>query len=259
MSLLLGRVAVLVLLGLGACETPGDSAEPPGRILVFGDSLAQGLAYGIEQALTGVPGGLAAAEVDALVVIGAGLIPRRQDMRQALSARLDQGPPVDAVIISMGVNDVGMPLGGGAFYGETWRARYAGKLRDFAALPGDRGIPVVWLEVPALGNPAFAGPVDGTIRPIQAEVLAASDSGVIYVPTLDLTTAGGAYVSRRDLGDGQPVRFREGDGIHFTGQGYVFLGRRIVAALARELAESTPAWPISLICRAAVAACADAA
>jgi hypothetical protein len=249
MSLFVGRWLFVLFVGFGACETP-EGAGPPGRVLVFGDSLAHGLTYGMERALAEAPGRLAEAEVESLVVIGAGLIPRRQDMRRALAARLDRAPPVGAVVISMGVNDVGMPLGGAAFYGETWRARYRDRLRGFAAVPAERGIPAVWVEVPALGNAAFAGPVDATIRPLQAEVLGAPGSGVVYVPTFDLTTVGGAYVSRRDLGDGRPVRFREGDGIHFTGRGYVYVSRRIVEALAAELAAADRAWPVALACGA---------
>ena len=251
MTLLLGRLAILVVLGV--CETGGTEGQTPRLILVFGDSLAQGLTYGIDQALADAPGDLAEAEVEALVVIGAGLIPRRQDMRSALAERLDASPPVDAVIISMGVNDVGMPLGGAPFYGETWQARYAEKLRSFAELPLARGVPLVWLEVPALGNPAFAGPVDATIRPVQAAELDVGDRGVIYVPTLDLTTDGGSFISRRDLGRGEEVRFREGDGIHFTAPGYVFLGQRIVEVLADSITARHLSWPVGLMCHSAEA------
>jgi hypothetical protein len=249
MSLIVGRWLILMFVGLGACQAPGGAAaQEPLRILVFGDSLARGLTQGVERALADAPESLAGAEVESLVVIGAGLIPRQRDMRAALAARLGRPPAVDALVVSMGVNDVGMPLGGAAFYGETWRARYAETLRRFAALPAERGIPTVWVEVPALGNAAFAGPIDSTIRPLQAQVLGEAGSGVIYLPTWQLTTRGGAYVSRRDLGAGEPERFREGDGIHFTYRGYVFLGRRILAALTPELALAGPAWPVRATC-----------
>lgn len=217
---------------------------PQLRLLVFGDSLAQGFAYGVRQAVQQRSDRLAGARVSEDVRIGIGLIPRRGldpavEIASVLSAAQ---PPYDAVIASLGVNDVGMPLGPVAFYGTAWQDAYRARLTAFADAVSAHGTPLVWIQVPAVRPPAFAGPLDATIRGLQDAVMAAHPN-VVLVDTASLTGTGGAFHTHMVASDGASVRLRTGDGIHFTAAGYVEVARRALDALAPRLPPPRPVMP----------------
>ncbi len=226
------RALTLALVLLAAAGTGRAAAEggTGHTVLVVGDSLAHGLAAGLDIVLAPAPDEVRNADVDALIDIGMGLIPRRgDDVVAMLQRRLARGGAPDVIVLHLGTNDVGMPLGGGPFYGETWHERYAERLRTLVEAAAAAGVPVVWVEVPAIHNRRFSDAIDGHIRPRQQAVLAAADSGVLYVPTLAVTADDTAYQASR-FGRRAP-RFRSGDGIHFTGYGYAFVADGLVAAI----------------------------
>jgi|GEM_PF-2179542 len=224
-------VPLALVLFAGIAAGAGRAAGEGGHtVLVVGDSLAHGLAAGLEIVLAPAPGEVRHAEVEALIDIGMGLIPRGgDDVVTMLQRRLAQGRVPDAIVLHLGTNDVGMPLGGGPFYGEGWHRRYGERLRALADVAAATGVPVVWAEVPAIHNRRFAETIDVHIRPRQRAVLDDPDSGVLYVGTLAITGDDGAYRASR-FGQRAP-RFRAGDGIHFTGYGYAFVADHVVAAI----------------------------
>ncbi|MCB9960035.1 MAG: DUF459 domain-containing protein [Rhodospirillaceae bacterium] len=204
---------------------------------MFGDSLAQGFAYGVRQAVLQRGDHLADARVSEDVRIGIGLIPRRGlDPAVEIAGVLAAAqPPYDAVIVSLGVNDVGMPLGPVAFYGTAWQDAYRARLTAFADAVAARGTPLAWIQVPAVRPPAFAGPLDATIRGLQDAVMAAHPN-VVLVDTASLTGTGSTFQTDMVASDGASVRLRTGDGIHFTAAGYVEVARRALDALAPRIA-----------------------
>ncbi|MCA8906286.1 MAG: DUF459 domain-containing protein [Rhodospirillaceae bacterium] len=209
---------------------------------MFGDSLAQGFAYGVRQAVRQRGDYLADARVSEDVRIGIGLIPRRglDPVVEIASVLATAQPPYDAVIVSLGVNDVGMPLGPVAFYGEAWQQAYRARLDAFADAVAVYGTPVAWIQVPAVRPPAFAGPLDATIRGLQDAEMGAHP-GVVLVDTATLTGTGGTFQTHMVDADGTAVRLRAGDGIHFTAAGYVEVARRALDALAPRIPPPVPA------------------
>ena len=222
--------AALLIAILAGCQT---SLSRPAQLLIVGDSLAQGYVVGFGRVVA--PHGdaeMRLARIDDLVFIGAGIIPRsRRDLPALLAQRLDHGDPVDAVIVSAGINDVGMPLGAVTFYGETWRARYQERVNALIDVAADRSVPVLWLEVPAIRDARFADVLDQTIRPLQAAVVNSRPAHVRLVETLPLTTMNGRFAASMPDGSGGTVRMRTGDGIHFTATGYTRIGAAAIDVL----------------------------
>lgn len=235
------RLALRLLVTLVCLVLPARAGAESGtlRILVVGDSLATGLAAGMGGVLGrgGRSGTGAAAVVEKLVNIGAGVIPRAGfDFTGALERRLrDRARPVDIVVLMLGTNDVGMPLGRGPFYGEDWSRLYRERLTALVRVPVSRDIPTFWVGLPALGNRAFADPVAQHIRPLQEDVLDDPASGVTLIPTAALTAADGAQAAAAAVGRPRPRRFRAADGVHFTGEGYLYLGAYVLAEIERAL------------------------
>ena len=234
----------LVVWSLGHAALPAGAEQsgPTPRVLVFGDSLAQGFAYGVRQAAQQRGDVLADARVADRVQIGIGLIPRGGlDPVRSVEQQLAQAtPPFDAVIASLGVNDVGMPLGSGAFYGPAWQDAYRARLQTFADAVAAHDAVLAWIEVPAVRPGRFAGPLDATIRGLQNGVIRAHP-GAILVETQALTARDGVFQTHMILADGNRRRLRAGDGIHFTANGYVEVARRTLDALAGRL----PALPVA--------------
>ena len=228
-------IAVVALCALVAVPVRADwsGGNQPVRFLVFGDSLAQGYAYGVRQAVQHRNDRFAGARVSDQVRIGIGLIPRRGlDPVAAIGQALATAhPPIDAVIVSLGVNDVGMPLGAVPFYGDQWQQAYRDRLTAFltAATAGDTQ--VVWIQVPAVRPTAFAGPLDATIRGLQDTVVDGY-ADVVLAETVSLTQSGGEFQTHMITASGASQRLRAGDGIHFTGLGYVAVADRALDALA---------------------------
>jgi hypothetical protein len=203
------------------------------RILVVGDSLANGFAGAISSVVSTNDFNTRHAIVEKLVFPGTGLIPRnRQDYLIELENRLQQiNSPVDIVIISLGINDVGMPLGPGPFYGEEWKHYYRKRMISLINLTLSRHILTFWIGFPIIRNDTFTKTVETVIQPLQEETLRNLDTDVHLIPIRDLTTVDGQFVPFRDLGNGRAHPFRQTDGIHFSGEGYRYLAEHIVTAI----------------------------
>ncbi len=235
---LVGRRTVMVLaLGLAMHSTASPAAASDGvvRILVVGDSLGVGYAAGMEHVVAPNRRGgeRRNAEVERLASVGSGVIPRhgRPDVAAMLEQRLRRpSPRIDMVVIAIGANDVGMPIGG-RLYGERWTARYGERLRALIDTAAGRGIPTFWIGQPAIRHPAFGPAIDRHIRPAQEAAVAGPDTGAVYIDLLGLTTLNGRFAASRDLGDGRARPLRAADGIHFSGQGYIFVARYIVETI----------------------------
>ena len=232
------RTGLLLALLLAACATgPVGAGDHPATILIIGDSLAQGYSVGLRRVVDTTEDHRRNARIEDLVHVGSGLIRRgRLDLPALLDERLSSDdPPVTAIAVSAGINDVGMPLGAVAFYGDAWRERYREKIHDFLAVAATYGVPVFWIGLPAVNDTNFRPVVESHIRPIHEEAVPAGPGGVVYVDTVPLTTVDGAYSATVPGIDGTPVRARTGDGIHFTAAGYTLVGHHVIEAMETYL------------------------
>ncbi len=232
------------MAGPAASPTRAAEAPAPVHVLVVGDSLALGYAAALERVLAPASDEVRYAEVERLVTVGAGVIPRpRRDLESDLEERIAAAEPaIDIVVIAAGVNDVGMPLGGASFYGETWTERYRERVAALAGIAAARGLPTFWVGLPDVPNPNFASVIERTLRPAQEVVLTAADSPATYIPTRALATGDAG-------GHGQGLA-RSGDGVHFSAAGYTVIARRIVAEIERvtdrRLRPGEPSPPVQV-------------
>jgi hypothetical protein len=169
---------------------PARAQPEPQRILVFGDSQAQGLAGGIQRQFRGDRD---IADSD------------HADVAVALFGANDRPPvringQVDATLFQR--------------FAETYGNRVAEIARDFK----DAGVPLIWVGHPIVRDPAYAEDM-ASLNAIFAERAQAADA--VFVSTWD-TFKGrdGGFDAFGRGADGQTARLRADDGIHMTPAGY---------------------------------------
>lgn len=211
--------------------------HPVRRILFVGDSLGHGVSAHMDLLLAAHGRAWRNAVVEPYVFTGGGVIVRPgQDLLATLQTRLQQpDPPVDIVVLMAGVNDVGMPIGGGTFYDDRWQQAYAERMREMIRTATDRGIPTYWVGTPVLGRRMFAEPFEAHVRRVQYTVLSEEGCAAVLIDLYKLTAVDGAYAEFRDFGNGRAERFRDGDGIHFSPNGYRLIANHILDRIEADL------------------------
>ena len=116
---------------------------------------------------------------------------------------------------------------------EIW-AEWDRLARQYTATARQQGAQVLWILAPPAQTNGYYGPIEsriGVANDIYAEVAACSD----MVGTLDwglLAGTGGAYVDALPDADGDLIRVRSDDGLHFTEA-----GQALLADLTRTVAQ----------------------
>lgn len=186
------------------------------RLAVFGDSLAVDLSKAMERFY---------AEDPNLIIIGQGVgssgFVRDDffDWNAAIDTAIAEGV-FDIAVIIMGINDrqnltveeVSVkPLT------DEWKIAYTARLNSFLQRFRAAGKPVIWVGMPPMGAPTYSGAIT-QISSIQR--LAAFSAGAEFVDIYERFTNedGGYTASGPDL-NGQTVRMRKQDGIHFSKAG----------------------------------------
>lgn len=216
---------------------PGAEAEPedtgPFTVVVFGDSLADGIWAGVYRALRRDD----RFDVRRHTRVSSGLSrPDYFDWQAALDEYLGE-EEVDAVIISLGLNDAQPIFHEGrwdhAFGTEPWTEIYRGRVGDFMARLAEAGVPTFWVGLPTVRSDSFAERV-AHLNEIYAAM--AAEHGVVFVPTREITAdEEGRYSAYLADEDGRSRLVRANDGIHFTTRGYELLGQQLVATMREEL------------------------
>ncbi|WP_298965440.1 SGNH family hydrolase [uncultured Methylobacterium sp.] len=217
--------------------------NPTTQIAVFGDSLAELLAQGLDNAYE--------SSSDVVVIRRAkgdsGLVRKDVvDWPKAAEDYLKQNPKLTYAVVMLGANDR-QPLRDGdqsvEAMSERWRALYRDRVDALLKVFSDAKVPVVWVGAP----------------PMKSETLSADMTSLNEIYRDRVQRAGGVYVdvwpafvddanryaaSGPDL-EGQTARLRTSDGVHFTGA-----GARKVAHFAdveiRRLMEARGGVPASM-------------
>jgi len=263
-----------------APEPPNSSAGR--RILVLGDAMADWLAYGLEQVLSEQPdfgvtrkintdSGLlkyrakkgepenwiaaarqiiAAEKADAVVVM-LGLNDRIAVRESAPSVPAQKGvseaSKVKAVAEEQDADgEAAMPdlakKGTGEFRDERWVAIYTKAIRQMTAALRDRGIPVVWVGLPAVQGQ------QSTSDMLFLNALfrdSAAKGGVTYVDVWDgFVDDAGRFMQFGPDFEGQTRRLRSPDGVFFTKPGARKLAHYVEREIQRLLAVRTS--PVAL-------------
>ena len=220
------------LLTVAACAFFGRSAacaaEPGNRVLVVGDSQAQGLAGGFQRQLL--------RDRTWRVIdqshISTGLVSSvRFDWPASASGIADKERGAVAVVM-FGANDRPPIRSKGAIdpqRADAFAASYCAHIRAVAA-GLKRGCPeVVWVGHPIVRDPVYAEDMAFLNQLFEAEAVSC---GARWFPSWSLfVDRDGQYTAHGKALDGQVARLRADDGVHMTVAGYDLLA----SALLREV------------------------
>lgn len=218
-----------------ATPAPAATAEAQKTVLVFGDSLAQGLGPSLSRLL----------RADHVRVLNDGRVSTglsRLDFfdwgaeleRQLRSER------ISAAVVLLGAND---PQGfvhddrrhREAFRTPAWTAAYGQRVRETIGRFRSRGIPLVWVGLPVMRGETFSQNVR-FLNDIYRQ--AAAETGTPFVDLWPLTVnADGDYSAYLGEREGRPWKLRSDDGIHFSPRGYEWIVQALLPVLRLRLAE----------------------
>lgn len=213
------------------------SREQPARLMVIGDSLAQGFGQGLRER---------AGERDLnLVVLERGRVssglarPDFYDWPATFERLVAQEKP-DIVVAHFGANDmqsVTRPDNRGAYGTDSWEPAYRAEIRRVidAALANDAVL--LWLGPAPDGHAGLGRHLQRVAQIFQEEVAA---SGALYLPLAkDFGGADGSFVRAIPV-KGATVTIRTGDLSHFNLTGYRLVADRILDDLVRVFPDLAP-------------------
>jgi hypothetical protein len=214
-------------------------AVPPTFFVgVMGDSIAQLLAQGLAEAMSDRPevGVLHDAREDS------GLV--RDDFYDWTKAAHDliaSGQKINVAVMLIGSNDH-QPLrdASGSYDPDTpkWQEIYAARVEAISAMFRDAKIPLLWVGLPIMKSDRLSSEM-ASLNDIYREH--ASKNGAIFIDIWDaFGDDRGQYSPYGPDVDGQIVRLRALDGIHFTKAGAIKLASFTEPDIRRILDAGTP-------------------
>lgn len=128
------------------------------------------------------------------------------------------------------------------FHTEQWAELYSKRIGEMIAALKTKGVPVLWVGLPAIRGPRATGDMNYLDDLYRA---AAEKAGITYVDIWNgFVDENGRYTVEGPDFEGQTRRLRAGDGIHFTRFGALKLAHLVDQELSRALT-SRPA-PLAL-------------
>ena len=204
------------------------------QVVVFGDSLADGIWTGIYRSLRRDD----RFEILRHTRVSSGLSrPDYYDWPAALDDYLTRHD-VDAAVISVGLNDAQPVFHDGrwehGFGSAPWDAIYRERVADFMARLTEAGVPTFWIGLPTVRSSTFDAKIDH-INDIYRDL--AASHGVVFVPVRALTAdEDGHYAAYLADDTGRSRLMRANDGIHFTTRGYELLAGQLLSTMNQRLA-----------------------
>ncbi|HEV8680759.1 MAG TPA: DUF459 domain-containing protein [Stellaceae bacterium] len=232
----ISRLAALVAcLALGATAAHADEPASPARIVVFGDSQGQGLAFGLQRVLVEDP----RYRVLNRTHPGAALVHGANEWLAPIE-RFTAREKADIAVVMFGANDrLDMRDERGAylrFRTGDWREAYAARADKILALLAEAGLRVIWC-----GNPIARSPKYSDDMSYINEIYAAQAArfGAQFVPLWTaIADEEGRYTAYGKNRGGITQRLRTDDGIHFTAAGYELIAERIVGLFSAAAANA---------------------
>ena len=219
---------------------PADKpAVPPSFfVAVLGDSLGQMLAQGLDEAFENRP------EVAILhkAKESSGLV--RDDFfdwTKATQDLLASGEKIDYAVMLIGSNDRQTLHDANGSYepgSPEWQAAYTQRIETIAAMFREKKIPLIWVGLPILKSERLSA---DALTFNQFYRAYAEKAGATYIDIWEAFAdeAGHYSVSGPDI-NGQTVRLRAADGVHFTKAGARKLAHFVEPEIRRKLDEMQP-------------------
>jgi len=215
---------------------PGPTARNRLRVVVVGDSLAQGLGFYLARAMRP-----SLAVVSSQGIISSGLArPDYYDWPKRMQ-HIERIFHPDLVIVMLGENDAQdlvTPEGRleTRHVSDAWPDGYAQRVRELIRVAVDNGSHVVWAGLPVVQDRSrwgFIQQVDNIYRGVSRHIPNAA-----YLDTWSMfTTNGGRYAPYLRIND-RIVQVRESDGVHFTPTGYTIVARAAIGVAEQAFALS---------------------
>ena len=207
------------------------------RVYVFGDSLGDGMAYGLRIAFKGDK----AVKVVRRSRGSTGFV--RQDFynwNAALKDILDK-EEMDIAVVMIGANDrqrMRKSDGRHKFGTPEFIEIYTKRVDEFMKSFTGRGIAVYWIGMPIMRGPKHSAAMQ-VLNKIYEE--RAKANNITYVPTWEeFLGENGKYKKRGPDITGRIRNIRAGDGVHFTRRGY----RKMAALIERPIRDFLVAGPV---------------
>ncbi|WP_172298735.1 GDSL-type esterase/lipase family protein [Pseudoruegeria sp. HB172150] len=233
-------LGLLALLATGAGAEAVDAPEcpkTPMRVLVLGDSLAEGLWGSLHRAF---------ARCDTMNVV------RLTSVSDGLAKTSDEdwlgryfataGEPsedtTDVVIVQLGANDITTIRNGRtreSFNTDTWNSLYTQRVAHLTRALGDRSAAVYWFGLPVVGNTSWE-PSYQIISQLQAD--AVRKAGGNFVDIHEFTKFGTDDFAMNGKLNGRLMQLRAPDKVHFTKPGYDLVASRILGELEKLIANT---------------------
>jgi len=214
------------------------TSEDPLRVLVMGDSMAQGFGTTFERYLTDT----GVMRPTSFYKSASGLSrPDYFDWPAEIAAKTTAHDP-EVVVLMFGANDAQKLKLDGTIYDVTdgpWQAEYArrvGAVMDYLTNSGKR---VVWVGLPVMEDGGF----DARMRVLDAiyREQAAVRPSVTYVETRALfSNSSGGYAAYLPNDDGEPKLMRAQDGVHFSLAGAARLSSAVLDTVRAMLPPPPP-------------------
>jgi len=210
--------------------TPGGAAvQPTFFIDVLGDSLASLTASGLTEAFADKPEvAVADKSHDASGLVRADYF----DWPKAAQDLATGKDHIDFVVIMVGINDIQAMRDGNDSLdplSDRWKAAYTARIDAVLAPFQGLHIPVAWVGLPPMRTDRFSNDIVKLNEIDRAEV---EKDGAKYIDIWDaFADQNGQYDASGPNVDGQIVKLRGPDGIHFTKAG----GRKVAHFLEAEI------------------------
>lgn len=215
----------------GSGELPAQNSSPASKtILIFGDSMADGLWGGLTRALTRDP----SVKLIRRGKNGTGLArPDVYDWPASLPGLLDAEKP-DVAILSFGLNDRQDTFAEGRrqhyFRTDAWRVTYIERIQAILAPLKERHIPTFWVGLPIMRDSGASKDAE-YLNGLYAPAVAAA--GATFFPIWDMSVDSNRdYASHTKGADGRMRSLRTEDGMHFSAAGYDLLAQALLQKLA---------------------------
>jgi len=219
--------AVVAISGAARAEDAPTCPAAPMRLVVLGDSLAAGLWASFQRTLYACD----TMEVLRLTAVSDGLAKSSGEewiARYMEKAGVPQPGTTDVAVVQIGANDINFIRNGTSreiFNTELWNELYAERVREIAGTLSAHSAEVFWIGLPVVGNAKFE-PNYQIISAVQKR--AVRKAGATFVDIHELTQFGTGEFAMTGKVDGQLVKMRAADKVHFTLPGYDVVARAVL-------------------------------
>jgi uncharacterized protein len=221
-------VAALFVLSVGIAGARADDDASVRRVVVFGDSQAQGVAGGLQRVLIDDP----RYKVLNHSRPGAALVHADTEWLAPIQNFIDKDK-AEVAVVMFGANDrLDLRDDDGKyvhFRTDEWRADYAKRVDRILTALTAAHLRIVWCGNPIARSPQYSADMSYINDIVAGEV---AHFGGEYLPLWTVIADNqGQFTAYGPDRSGQTERLRNDDGIHFTAAGYELIAERVISVL----------------------------